>query len=491
MEFLMSQYFPVLGLEVHAQLTTDTKLFCSCELDFGGEPNTRVCPTCLGMPGTLPVPNAKAVDLAIRLGLALNCEIDYEPMWTRKNYFYPDLPKGYQITQTGGIPIYDHPICKNGHLEITLADGTTKRIGITRIHMEEDAGKLVHDFSPKNSHFDANRCGTPLCEIVSEPDIRSAEEAVLYLEKLKQILEYTGVCDANMEKGNMRCDANISLRPSEDAPYGTRCEIKNLNSFSNLQKAVDAEIALQTITLNSGGTVDQCTKRYDVNANKTIVIRSKEDAHDYRYFPEPDMVRLRVTDAMIQAQRELLPELPDARRARYVAEFGVTAYDAHVLTLDREVADYFEAAVAGASNAKGIANWIISEVLREVKDLEGGLSAVLIQPTQMAELVALIDAGTISGKIAKTVFAEMWTSGKSPKIIVEEKGLVQVSDSGAIKAIVEQVMEENPSQVADILAGKDKLKGFIVGNVMRKSQGKANPAMVNQLLEECLAARRS
>jgi aspartyl-tRNA(Asn)/glutamyl-tRNA(Gln) amidotransferase subunit B len=485
----MSRYFPVIGLEVHAQLTTRTKLFCGCELDFGGQPNSRVCPVCLGMPGTLPVPNQEAVDLAIRLGLALNCEIDPAPLWTRKNYFYPDLPKGYQITQTGGIPVYDHPVCKNGWLEITLSDGSTKKIRINRIHMEEDAGKLVHDFSPKSSHFDANRCGTPLCEIVSEPDLRSPEEAVLYLEKLKQILEYTGVCDANMERGNLRADANVSLRPSEDAPFGTRCEIKNLNSFSNLQKAVEAEMALQAITYDSGGTIDQCTKRYDVNNNKTIVIRSKEDAHDYRYFPEPDMVRMTITPAMIEAQQALLPELPDARRTRFVEQYGITAYDAQVLCLDKAVADWFDLAAQNAKNAKLVSNWMTSELLREVKELEGGLAAIKIQPQQLAELVNLIEDGTISGKIAKTVFAEMWESGQDPKAIVEAKGLVQVSDTGAIEAIVESVLDENPAQVAEVLAGKEKTKGFLVGMIMRKSQGKANPGLVNQVLAACLAKR--
>ena len=314
----MPNYCPVIGLEIHCQLATKTKMFCGCEIEVNTTPNKHVCPVCLGMPGAMPVPNKKAVEYAIRLGLALNCEIDLNAMWTRKNYFYPDLPKGYQITQTGGLPVYDHPICKNGWLEIVKEDGTKKRVGITRIHMEEDAGKLIHDMSPTDSHFDANRCGTPLCEIVTEPDIRSPEEAVLVLKKIKQTLEYTRVSNANMENGNMRCDGNISLRASEDAPFGIRAEIKNLNSFTNLEKALYCEMNLQASTLDAGKEVEQCTKRYDPNADKTIVIRSKEDAHDYKYFPEPDMVRLVTDPAFVEEIRRTLPELPDARRNNHL-----------------------------------------------------------------------------------------------------------------------------------------------------------------------------
>ncbi len=487
----MSKYSPVIGLEVHAQLKTQTKLFCGCKLEFGAAPNSHVCPVCLGMPGTLPVPNKEAIQLAIKLGLALNCEIDLEPMWTRKNYFYPDLPKGYQITQTGGIPFYDRPICKNGYLDIELADGTQKRIGITRIHIEEDAGKLIHDYSVAHSHFDANRCGTPLCEIVSEPDIRSPEEAVAYLEKLKQIVEYTEVGDADMEKGNLRCDANISLRLGEDAPFGTRAEIKNLNSFSNIDKAIRAEMELQAVTLDSGKEVNQCTKRYDAGTGKTIVIRSKEDAHDYRYFPEPDMVRPKLSEELVQDIKENLPELPEARRARFVEECGITPYDAHVLTLDKAVSEYFDAVSAKAKNKKVAANWIISELLRELKEVEGGLSACKISPDQLADLVNLIEDGTISGKIAKTVFAEMFESGKAPEVIVKEKNLVQITDTGFIVDIINKVLDENPDQLADFLGGKDKLKGFFVGQIMRQSQGKANPGMVNQFLDAELAKRQS
>ncbi len=479
----MSKYFPVIGLEIHCQLATRTKMFCGCEIEVNTNPNKHVCPVCLGMPGAMPVPNKKAVEYAIRLGLALHCEIDLNAMWTRKNYFYPDLPKGYQITQTGGLPVYDHPICKNGWIEVTLADGTVKRIGITRIHMEEDAGKLVHDASPSESLFDANRCGTPLCEIVTEPDIRSPEEAVLALQKIKQILEYTEVSNANMENGNMRCDGNISLRASEDAPYGTRSEIKNLNSFSNLEKALKAEMLYQSLVLDAGKEVEQCTKRFDPNSNKTIVIRSKEDAHDYKYFPEPDMMRLVTDPEFVEEIRRTLPELPDARRERFVESYGITPYDAQVLTLDREVSVWFDTAAKSCKNPKMLANWVISELLREVKELEGGLSQVKIQPEQLAALVNLIDDNTISGKIGKQVFAEMFADGKDPKKIVEEKGLIQITDTSAIEAIVREVIAANAAQFEEFKSGKTALKGFFVGQVMKKSGGKANPPLVNQLLD--------
>jgi len=484
----MPAYFPVIGLEVHAQLTTRTKMFCGCPVDTTSAPNTNVCPVCLGMPGAMPVPNQHAVELAIRLGLALNCEIDLQAMWTRKNYFYPDLPKGYQITQTGGLPVYDHPVCKNGYLDIELEDGTTKRIGITRIHMEEDAGKLIHDMSPEGSHFDANRCGTPLCEIVSEPDLRSQGEAVAYLQKLKQILEYTGVCDANLENGNMRCDANVSIRPSENAPFGIRAEVKNLNSFSNLEKAIEAEILLQTITLDSGRTVEQCTKRFDPNTNKTSVIRSKEDAHDYRYFPEPDMVRLRIDPAQVESIRASMPELPEARRSRFLDSYGITIYDAQVLTQEREVSEWYDEAAAQCKNPKLLANWVISELLREVKELEGGVKSTLIQPLQLARMVNLIDDNTISGKIGKIVFREMFETGKTPDQIIQEKGLVQITDTSAIEALVKEIVDANPGQFAEFKAGKVALKGFFVGQAMKKSGGKANPGMLNEILDKLASA---
>ena len=483
----MSKYFPVIGLEIHCQLATKTKMFCGCEIEVNTSPNKHVCPICLGMPGAMPVPNKKAVEYAIRLGLALNCEIDLNAMWTRKNYFYPDLPKGYQITQTGGLPVYDHPICKKGWIEVTLADGTLKRIGITRIHMEEDAGKLIHDMSPTGSHFDANRCGTPLCEIVTEPDIRSTEEAVLALQKIKQILEYTQVSHANMENGNMRCDGNISLRASEDAPFGTRAEIKNLNSFTNLEKALTAEMLLQTVTLDAGRVVEQCTKRYDPNADKTIVIRSKEDAHDYKYFPEPDMMRLVTDPAFVEEIRRTLPELPDARRARFVTDYNITEYDAQVLTIDREVSVWYDTGAKECKNPKMLANWIISELLCRVKDLEGGFAAIRIKPLHMASLINLIENNTINGKIAKQVFADMFETGKTPDEIIKEKGLVQITDIGAIELIVREVVAANAGQFAEFKGGKVALKGFFVGQVIKKSAGKANPGIVNAILDKLAA----
>ncbi len=462
-------------------------MFCGCEIEVNTSPNKHICPICLGMPGAMPVPNKKAVEYAIRLGLALNCEIDLNAMWTRKNYFYPDLPKGYQITQTGGLPVYDHPICKKGWIEVTLKDGNVKRIGITRIHMEEDAGKLIHDMSPTGSHFDANRCGTPLCEIVTEPDIRSTEEAVLALQKIKQILEYTQVSYANMENGNMRCDGNISLRASEDAPFGTRAEIKNLNSFTNLEKALTAEMLLQTVTLDAGRVVEQCTKRYDPNADKTIVIRSKEDAHDYKYFPEPDMMRLVTDPAFVEEIRRTLPELPDARRARFVTDYNITEYDAQVLTIDREVSVWYDTAAKQCKNPKMLANWIITELLCRVKDLEGGFAAVRIKPLHMASLVNFIENKTINGKIAKQVFADMFETGKSPDEIIKEKGLVQITDTGAIELIVREVVAANASQFAEFKGGKVALKGFFVGQVIKKSAGKANPGIVNTILDKLAA----
>src|SRR5690606_5794014 len=395
-------YSVVIGLEVHAQLSTRTKMFCGCKVEFGAEPNTLVCPVCLGMPGTLPVPNAKAVEYAIKMGLACGCRIDTKAMWTRKNYFYPDLPKGYQITQTGGSPVYDRPICTGGHLDIDLEDGTRKRIGLTRIHMEEDAGKLIHDLTVADSLFDANRCGTPLIEIVSDPDLRSPREAYLYLEKLKQILEYLEICDANMERGNLRCDANISLRASEDAPFGERIELKNMNSFHNIEKALEAEIEMQAAILDAGGTVKRETKRWDVAKGTTVVNRSKEDAQDYRYFPEPDLVRLSVTPDDVERVRATLPELPEARRKRYVEQYGVPAYDAGVLTREKAVSEFYEAACAVAEDKKAVSNWVMGEVLRVLKEGNLTVSDLKFTAAHVGEMVELIRTGAISGKIAKT-----------------------------------------------------------------------------------------
>ncbi|MCL2282674.1 MAG: Asp-tRNA(Asn)/Glu-tRNA(Gln) amidotransferase subunit GatB [Fibromonadales bacterium] len=477
-------YSTVIGLEIHCQLATKTKMFCGCKIEVNTEPNKNVCPGCLGFPGTLPSPNKEALNLAIKLGLALNCEIENRALWTRKGYFYPDLPNGYQITQIGTIPAFDHPICKKGYLEIILEDGTKKKIGIHHIHMEEDAGKLVHDFSPDSSHFDANRCGTPLCEIVTQPDMRNPEEAVLVLQKIKQILEYTGASNANMENGNLRCDGNISIRKGEDAPFGTRVEIKNLNSFSYLQKALEAEIALQSVMLDSGREIEQCTKRFDANHNKTITIRRKEDAHDYKYFPEPDLLRLYVEQSHIDSIKQNMPELPDARRLRFESDFGLSQYDAQVLTSDKEVSDWFDTASKTCKNPKILANWVTSELMRELKETEGGICALKFKPEDLAQMVNLIENSTISGKIGKTVFAEMLSTGKDPDTIIKEKGLVQITDTSAIEAIVRNVIEANQSQWQEFKGGKAQLRGFFVGQIMKNSGGKANPGMVNRLLDE-------
>ena len=486
-----SSYSVVIGLEVHAQLSTNTKLFCGCRVEFGAEPNTLVCPVCLGFPGTLPVPNAQAVESAIALGLACGTDIQPRPMWTRKNYFYPDLPKGYQITQQGGSPVYDKPICTGGHLDITLEDGTTKRIGLTRIHMEEDAGKLIHDLTVADSLFDANRCGTPLLEIVSEPDLRSPEEAIAYLEKLKQILEYLEICDANMERGNMRCDANISIRKDENAPFGERVELKNMNSFSNLLKAMHAEIELQASILDAGGTIKRETKRWDPAKATTVTNRSKEDAQDYRYFPEPDLVRLSVTPEDIERVRATLPELPEARRARYVEQYRLPAYDADVLTREKAVSEFYERACAVVSenpqDKKAVSNWVMGDVLRVLKEHNLAIEDLKFTAEHIGEMVELIRTGAISGKIAKEVFEHLFAGEGSPKEIVEKRGLSVINDSAAVEGFIKQVMDANADKVAEYRSGKDKLFGFFVGQVMRASQGKAAPDQVNELLKKMLA----
>ncbi len=482
-----SSYSIVIGLEVHAQLSTRSKLFCGCRVEFGAEPNTLVCPVCLGFPGTLPVPNARAVESAVMLGLACGTNIEPRPMWTRKNYFYPDLPKGYQITQQGGSPVYDKPICTGGHLDIDLDDGTRKRIGLTRIHMEEDAGKLIHDLTVADSLFDANRCGTPLLEIVSEPDLRSPREAYLYLEKLKQILEYLEICDANMERGNLRCDANISLRASEDAPFGERVELKNMNSFHNLEKALEAEIEMQAEILDAGGTIKRETKRWDVAKGTTITNRSKEDAQDYRYFPEPDLVRLSVTPEDIERVRATLPELPEARRNRYVSQYGVPAYDADVLTREKAVSEFYEKVCAVTEDKKAASNWVMGEVLRVLK--EGNLSVgdLKFKPEHLGEMIELIRSGAISGKIAKQVFEHLLAGEGAPVDIVKSRNLSVISDASAVEGFIRQVMDANADKVAEYRTGKEKLFGFFVGQVMKASQGKAAPDQVNELLKKMLA----
>ncbi len=473
------EFEPVIGLEVHVQMSTDTKCFCSCKIEFGAEPNTNVCPVCLGMPGSLPVLNKKALEYAVKASLALNCEVHELSVFARKNYFYPDLPKGYQISQ------YDKPLATNGYIDIKI-DDKIERIRIHRLHMEEDAGKTIHKGS--YSYVDLNRAGTPLMEIVSEPDIRSAVGARLYLEKLRTIMRYIGVSDADMEKGQLRCDVNISLRPKGEERFGTKVEIKNINSFRFVQKAIEYEIERQARILRKGGEIVQETRLFDEKTGKTFTMRTKEEAHDYRYFPDPDLIPVRITKAYIEEIRKTLPELPDQKSARYVNELKLTEYDAEVLVADKDRALFFEKAVEVYSkNPKSTANWIINELLGKLNEEGIDITESPVKPEHIAELVQLIDKGEISSKIGKEVFEEVFKTGKSPKIIIEEKGLKQVSDEGEIRKIVEEVLNNHPAEVEKYKAGNQKLIGFFVGQVMKATKGKANPKLVNQILQELLS----
>ncbi len=485
------EYEPVIGLEVHCQLLTRSKIFCGCSTRFGDPPNTNVCPICLGMPGSLPVLNRKAVDHALRAALALDCRVETESIFARKNYFYPDLPKGYQIS------MYDRPLALAGHLDIET-DAGTKRVGVTRIHMEEDAGKLLHEGFPDSgtrSHVDFNRSGVPLIEIVSEPDLRSPAEAHAYYSSLRTILVYLGVTDGNMEEGSLRCDANVSLRPRGRKEFGTRAELKNLNSFRFVERALEYEIRRQTELLSGGGKVVQETRLYDPAEDRTDSMRSKEEAHDYRYFPEPDLLPLHVEEAWLSDVRGTLPELPAARRGRFVEEWGLKDQSARVLTSSRAIADYFEAtataAAAGGPRGDGqaAANWIETDVLRKIKEGKREVreaSDIPLSPAHLGRMIALIKDGTISGKIAKEIFEAIYDSGRDPADVVREQGLSQVTDEGAIREAIERVVAGSPQQLTQYRAGKTALLGYFVGQVLKATGGKANPALVNRLLKDRL-----
>jgi len=476
----MAQYEAVIGLEVHAQLLTESKIFCGCSTRFGAEPNDNVCPVCSGMPGVLPVLNAKAVEYAAKMGMAIECTINPVSVFARKNYFYPDLPKGYQISQ------YELPICERGKVDIEV-DGQAKTIGVTRIHMEEDAGKNIHSATDNVSYVDLNRACVPLIEIVSEPDMRSADEAVAYLKELRSILVYLGICDGNMEEGSFRCDANVSIRPVGQQEFGTRTEIKNVNSFRNVKLAIEYEIQRQKDCLEDGEAIVQETRLYNPDKNVTASMRGKEEAHDYRYFPDPDLVPLKLDPAKVEAWGKELPELPTAKRERFMKDFGLPAYDADVLTAERDVAEYFEAAVAAGGDAKKCANWIMSELMREMAEAKVGAREVKLTPSDLAKLVKIIDGGLISGKIGKQIFPELFANGGDPEELVKKKGLVQISDTSALEAAIDQVLAANPAEVEAYKGGKTKLMGFFVGQIMKATRGQANPGLLNELLAKKLS----
>jgi aspartyl-tRNA(Asn)/glutamyl-tRNA(Gln) amidotransferase subunit B len=480
---VMARYEPVIGLEVHAQLKTQTKAFCGCSTRFGDAPNKNTCPVCLGLPGALPVLNRKAVELAVRGSLALQARIHERSRFARKNYFYPDLPKGYQIS------MYELPLATGGALEIEI-EGRTKKIGITRLHMEEDAAKNLHEGFPdsdKWSYIDFNRGGVPLVEIVSEPDIRTPAEAYQYLNTLKQVLEYTDVSDCNMEEGSLRCDANVSVRPRGEAKFGTKVEVKNLNSFRYLSHALEFEIERQIGVLESGGKVTQETRLWNVAGGRTESMRSKEFAHDYRYFPDPDLLPVKVTEALISKVRRAMPELPAAKRARFVEEYGIAAYDSGVLTAGSALADYFESVVRAGAGARAAASWISVELLRRLKDAGKDIGDCPVSPVALAGLLKRVDGGEITAANARDVLKKMFETGKSAEEIIASEGLAQISDAGAIETIARRVVAKSPENVAKYKSGSDGVFKFFVGQVMKETRGQANPQIVNEILKRVLA----
>ncbi len=471
------EYEAVIGLEVHIQLLTKTKIFCGCSTDFGAPPNTHVCPVCMGMPGVLPVLNKKVVEYAIKLGLALGCDINKFSRFARKNYFYPDLPKGYQISQ------FELPILENGGVEIYI-NGEYKRVALERIHMEEDAGKTVH--RPDGSYVDYNRAGVPLLEIVSRPVMHTPQEAGEYLRSLRKIVRYLCICDGNMEEGSLRCDANVSVRPRGETKLGTKTELKNMNSFKHVEKALEYEIERQIEVLEDGGRIEQQTRLWDEKQGITKPMRSKEESFEYRYFPEPDLVPLMIDDSWIGKLRDEIPELPRKKLERFVSEYGIKEEDARILTDEKELADYFEEAAKGYKNPQAIANWILSELLGYLNKENKEIKNTVVKPSQIVELVELVDGGTINGKIAKSVFKDMYKTGKNPKDIVNDKGLVQITDRSALEGIVEDVVKNNPKAVEQYKSGKKNTIGFFVGQVMKATKGKANPKLVNEILVQKL-----
>jgi aspartyl-tRNA(Asn)/glutamyl-tRNA(Gln) amidotransferase subunit B len=472
-------YEVIIGVEVHAQLRTKSKLFCGCGTVFGITANSQTCPLCLGLPGSLPVLNLAAVEMAVRAGLALNCMITASNLFARKNYFYPDLPKGYQISQ------YEAPICEHGWIEIVMSEGT-RRVRIRRAHLEEDAGKSVHVAGTNGSRVDLNRAGTPLLEIVTEPDLRSSDEVVAYLKNLRDVLMYLEVCDGNMDEGSFRCEPNLSLRPLGQKEFGTKVELKNINSFKFVKEAIEYEIKRQTKVLNEGGKINQETRLWNFDRGETVVMRSKEEAHDYRYFPDPDLVPLKLEKEWIEECRKQVTELPGARMQRFVREFALSEYDAGVLTASKAVADYFESCVKLFNQPKTVSNWVMGELTRELNNSGTDASASLVSPERLVGLLQLVEQGTISLKVAREIFPDVYSSGKTPEQIVQEKGLVQVSDEGALDKIIVDVLGKNSTQVAQFKEGKQQVLGFLVGQVMKVSGGKANPGKVNELLKKRL-----